>query len=80
MKYDLSKDIQGRSWARVDQVRSGSKVEADGGFTCVTGGQIMEIREDPDDMLFFVCDEGRHYIAGQLDQTGKFYIGLYLVG
>lgn len=78
-------DVNGRPYARLEQLKPGDMVELDDGFTCHEAG-IVEVKEDadePDDTLYFDCvdDDGRphrHHLVGQLDDDG-FLVGVYSV-
>jgi hypothetical protein len=72
------KDKNGRPWATVDQVKPGSIVEADGGFTCLRKDTEHLVYSDPDGLVV-LCDYGKHHIDGQLDDTHTYYVGLYFV-
>lgn len=56
----------------------GDRIIADGGFTCLTEGDIREVKTDEHGgEMFIECSEGRHYLDGQYDGKGN-YIGLSL--
>ncbi len=38
------RDIHGRPYARLDELKPGHLVEVDGGFTCLRRGEICEAR------------------------------------
>lgn len=57
-------------------VSVGTRLIADGGFSCVKERAELVIGQD-DGGLFFPCGRGVHHIDGQLDADGG-YIGLYL--
>jgi hypothetical protein len=56
-------------WAKVGEVRVGSHLICDGGFTCVPQGKRVTVKE-AEDGLYFKCSEGRHYLCGQVDDEG----------
>ena len=60
-------------YARVDAVSRGDTLIADGGFTCMREGAELLVNED-ERGLFVSCDEGKHYIDGQIEDN--LYIGL----
>lgn len=62
-------------YARKAEVREGSVLVTDGGFTCMGEGQQKTVEKAPDG-LFVPCGDGRHYIDGQLE--GGHYVGLQL--
>ena len=66
------------SYAHVSEVKVGTKLRTDGGFTCIDGDQVLTVEQDERGELFIPCDRGRHYIEGQLED-GDHYIGLSLV-
>lgn len=80
-----STDVNGRAYARLDELKPGDMVELDDGFTCHDAG-IVEVKADaaePDDRLYFDCvdDNGRpqqHHLVGQLDDDG-YLVGIYPV-
>jgi hypothetical protein len=61
-------------FAKLSDVRVGTKLVPDAGFTCMEAGAILEVAED-DKGLFVPCSHGRHYLDGQLED-GVEYIGL----
>lgn len=73
----MSHDLQGRPYATVDEVVKGTVLVCDTSFTCVKENEVKIVKED-DGCKFFDCAAGSHDISGQLDETGKFYIGLYI--
>jgi hypothetical protein len=62
------------TYARQNEVREGTHLVTDAGFTCIGSGEIVEVFDD--DGLYFLCKDGRHYLSGQLER-GQ-YIGLTL--
>lgn len=71
-------DLKGRPWATVAQVKVGSKLEADGDFTCIKKGTVLTV-EDSKNGLSVPCKEGGHLLDGQLSDDGTHYVGLYCV-
>jgi len=63
-------------YASEEQVKVGTKLRADDGFTCLRDGDELTVEGD-DKGLFVRCDEGSHYLDGQLER-GR-YVGLTLV-
>ena len=72
-------------FAKVSEVKVGTKLKADGGFTCIDEGTILTVYNDGTG-LYVPCrgpdgaswtSNGRHYLDGQLSE-GK-YLGLELV-
>lgn len=82
----LGYDKQGRAYAKVSEVKVGSRLALDDAFADTECGlpenSIVVVASD-DGGLFFLCgDEGgtQHYLDGQIaGQAGaEFYIGLYV--
>jgi len=69
---------KGRAYAPSSQISVGTVLEADGGFTCLTKGQRVTVAANDTNELYVPCDEGEHYLDGQLDDAG-YLIGFYLV-
>ena len=63
-------------YAKIDEVEEYSILIPDGGFTCLKDGKEAVVYED-EFGLYVICDEGRHYLDGQLDD-GEEYIGFFL--
>jgi hypothetical protein len=75
-----------RGWAiiPVDEVKVGDVLIADGGFPCLRENQNCLVRYDTlqidgvvQDALYVTCDEGQHFLDGQLDDTGENYVGFW---
>lgn len=64
-------------WATEANVREGDFLRADGGFTCIDEGAVLQVKRGKEG-LFVSCSAGEHYIEGQLDD-GCEYIGFELV-
>lgn len=60
--------------APVEDVKRGTILIADDGFTCLTNGQECEVMRDAWG-LFVHCRDGEHYLDGQLDDDAGDYIG-----
>lgn len=74
------------AWAKIDEVKAGVTLIADGGFTCLKKGQRCLVHNDeavagqhqwPGSGLYVECQDGQHFLDGQLD-GGDEYIGLTL--
>ena len=68
------------SYAIMSEVRAGDKLVADGGFTCIATGAILDVHADADGALWVPCngsgdDTHKHYLLGQLGADGEL-IGL----
>lgn len=67
-----------KSFAKVSQVKAGTMVVPDAGFTCLKSGVPVQVHED-DDGLYLSCSHGKHYLDGQLrGDPDDEYVGLYL--
>lgn len=73
---DAVKDTNGRAYLAADTAAPGGTIEVDDGFTCIGEGQQREIQQDADG-LYFECEDGRHYLAGQLNDAATHYVGVY---
>lgn len=69
----------GRSWAKLSELKPGDKLIADGGFTCMRDGAIKVVLAEPNGELYVFCDgpdgeggleEGKchHNLKGQISQ------------
>ena len=59
-------------FAKVSEVKEGDSLIADNGFTCIHGEAVVQVFKDRDG-LFVVCDEGKHYLDGQIKED--YYLG-----
>lgn len=71
-----STDKQGRAYADIDQLVDGQTVYLDGGFPCHSPGPVV-VRIDHKG-AYFECEDGSHYLDGQLDDDGPHCVGVYL--
>jgi hypothetical protein len=83
MTHSPANDLAGRPWAKLSEVRVGSSVVADGGFTCLDKGVERVVQQDSNGKLFIRCGgskrsgvKARHYLDGQADD-GEHLVGLY---
>jgi len=73
-----------REFARINEVKAGDTLVADGGFDCLRPGQLCLVKTDPaSDTLYVECSHGQHALEGQLggpfggfDQDTH-YVGFY---
>ena len=56
-------------------VNEGDVLFADGGFTCIKKGAQLTVSSRFSDGLFVPCDEGEHYLDGQIDAATGNLIG-----
>lgn len=64
------------NYAKESEVKAGTVLIADGGFTCIPVGAELIVKEDAAG-LYVDCGDGHHYLDGQLDD-GDVYIGFTL--
>ncbi len=69
-------DLSGRPWLRLADAKAGQMIETDAGFTCIGAGEKTEILADANGGLYFICEDGTHYLSGQADD-GEHCVGLY---
>lgn len=58
-------------------VRSGTMLMPDGGFSCMRLRRVKRVKKGRDG-LYVTCNEGRHYLNGQLSEDGRHYVGFWL--
>ncbi|MGJ4855539.1 hypothetical protein ACN6KF_001485 [Labrys sp. La1] len=72
---DIEKDAEIRAlaeggdmtkFAKLSEIKAGSRLVADGGFDCIEQGTILIVC-DSGDGLYVPCACGEHYLEGQLD-------------
>ena len=68
---------EGPAVVPVSAVDIGMKLICDGGFTCMKEGAMKHVWGDKDG-LFVRCTDGRHYLSGQIDESGENYVGFWL--
>lgn len=54
---------------KLDDIKKGDKLIADGGFTCLAKGQIVEVLLE-DSELAVKCSRGIHFLRGQCGKNG----------
>ncbi|MDR3513746.1 MAG: hypothetical protein P4L73_19085 [Caulobacteraceae bacterium] len=69
-------DIDGRAYARLDDLQPGDTLIPDGGFDCLAEGQPRRVWRRESGELCIDCRSGVHVLAGQDDGDG-FLVGLY---
>lgn len=65
--------MQTREYLKITDAKAGMEVELDSAFTCHKSGKATLY--DTEGLLWFHCDNGQHFLAGQA-QDG-YYIGVY---
>lgn len=68
-------DANGTPWAKVSDTSEGCCLIPDDGFTCMGQGDAKLVHRDGGG-LWIPCQEGKHYLDGQLTDDDE-YIGLY---
>lgn len=58
----------------VDWVKKGTLLRCDDDFTCIRAGTVVKVRESKEG-LWIPCRSGRHYLDGQLNDSGTGYVG-----
>jgi len=66
--------MQTREYLKIADAKADLEVELDNGFTCHEAGKAL-LHADEGGSLWFQCDNGQHFLAGQA-QDG-YYIGVY---
>lgn len=75
----ITKDKQGRKYARLGQLVAGSRVKVDGDFACIEPWTEQIVERDADG-LFIQCEEGHHYLDGCCGHGSDHLLGVYLAG
>jgi hypothetical protein len=73
------RDLMGREYARMSRLHAGDKVQADGDFTCIAAGSVVEVHEGSGGDLYVPCNDEGHYLDGQLMSNADSLVGLYHV-
>lgn len=56
---------------KLNEVKEGDRLVADGGFTCMCEGQVGIVARTETGELFIPCAEGLHCLDGQLEHHGE---------
>lgn len=65
---------------KLSELKAGDTLIADAGFTCMAAGET-EVTADSEGSLYVVCEDGVHYLAGQVDfEDHDTLVGLKLKG
>jgi hypothetical protein len=69
----MSFDKDGRKYAYVHEVKKGTVLIADGGFTCMSKGSryIVDVDEEGP---YVQCKYGKHYLDGQVTMENPRYV------
>lgn len=52
-------------------IKAGDTLVADGGFTCIAEGAVLEVKDNGDGFLYVPCRRKRHYLDGQTNLEGE---------
>lgn len=70
----------GREWAKLSDLKPGDKLIADGGFTCIPDGTIVEVAVDARNESYVPCKCGMHNLHGQVSEDDDDHlVGLWPV-
>lgn len=72
-------DKSGREYAKLSELKGGTMIELDEGFTCHKAGPVMVQGASGEGGLYFRCDAGLHFLDGQLAKDGDHLVGVYPV-
>lgn len=65
-------------FSKIFEVKEGTILIADEGFTCIPSYQECEVKSHPNG-LYVECEEGQHFLDGQIDFESKTtYIGFHI--
>lgn len=67
-------DKQGRTYARLSDLKPGDLVQVDAGFDCIPAGDLRNVRFDGH-APYIQCTKGRHYLSSD-SNTGEI-VGVY---
>ncbi len=75
----MSRDKNGRPWAKISQVQAGSVLEPDGGCPCILA-KTLKVETD-NNGLWVQCIHERHYLNAHSDLAScePTYVGFYLI-
>lgn len=57
-------------YVKLTEIRAGDILVADAGFTCMSAGEKL-VQADRYGELYISCSSGRHYLNGQLNDSGQ---------
>jgi len=67
---------------KIDDIKRGDKLIADGGFTCIDEDEVLEVMEDEGGLYVFCRGEdglhgpgNHHYLEGQVDDDDGACVG-----
>ena len=70
-------DKKGREWAKYSELNPGDEIVTDGEIPCLEDKVHMVYGERS--KLYVHCEEGNHYLKGQLGNDDEHLIGIYKV-
>lgn len=65
--------------AQMSALKPGDELLCDDGFTCIKPWSKLTVFADAEGQFYISCDEGRHYLDGQLPETGDVLVGVRLI-
>jgi hypothetical protein len=68
-------DLNGRSYARLSELKAGDKIQIDGDFTCIEPWGLRTVKQSYG-RLYIACSQGGHNLDGQLNDDG-YLVGVY---
>lgn len=71
------KDKQGRTYAKLSELKPSDQIMVDGDFDCLTPWSFHTVYRD-DEGLHIGCAKGKHYLDGQLGADDDSLVGIYL--
>lgn len=74
---DRSANVNGRPYARKSEVTVGTWLQADGDFTCIKKGAVLQVKR-VDKKLFVDCDEVAHGLEAEGPRGKEYYMGFHL--
>lgn len=67
-----------KPFVKVDEVKEGTVLIPDSGFTCMKADQPKTVlKKEGTGELYILCREGWHFLDGQKDTESNTYVGLY---
>ena len=64
------------NYANIKDAKEGDSLVADGGFTCMSDGQVAKVYRTDEGRLAIPCSDGAHLLDGQIDDRSGALIGL----
>lgn len=71
------KDVNGREYARLSELKPGDRVQVDDGFDCMEPWSIKEVQCNENGDWFINCSKVEHDLYGQLMDDRDHLMGIY---